>query len=90
MMNSKISGHIVIMEPSFFFTILEINYKYNHFQQTFFQLYEYLYYNFLLKVTRTQDRPLASGELSYFQALSFLGLQLSGALAILLTFNWYT
>ncbi|VDQ08284.1 unnamed protein product [Trichobilharzia regenti] len=40
-------------------------------------------------VKRTKDRPLASGSLTYFQALSFLGLQLSASLVILLQLNWY-
>lgn len=39
------------------------------------------------KVSRTQLRPLASGEISTRQALAFLGLQLSAGLAILTTFN---
>ncbi|XP_052213724.1 4-hydroxybenzoate polyprenyltransferase, mitochondrial-like isoform X2 [Dreissena polymorpha] len=42
------------------------------------------------KVERTKSRPLASGELTYFQALSFLGLNLSLALGILLQLNWYS
>ncbi|CAH1777530.1 unnamed protein product [Owenia fusiformis] len=42
------------------------------------------------KVTRTKDRPLASGDLSHTQAFWFLGSQLSIALAILLQFNWYS
>ncbi|CAH8857751.1 unnamed protein product [Trichobilharzia szidati] len=41
-------------------------------------------------VKRTKDRPLASGSLTYFQALSFLGLQLSASLVILLQLNWYS
>ncbi|KAK0063913.1 4-hydroxybenzoate polyprenyltransferase mitochondrial-like isoform X2 [Biomphalaria pfeifferi] len=42
------------------------------------------------KVARTKTRPLASGELTYFQALVFLGTQLSCALAILLQLNTYS
>uniref|UniRef100_A0A2C9KGD6 4-hydroxybenzoate polyprenyltransferase, mitochondrial n=1 Tax=Biomphalaria glabrata TaxID=6526 RepID=A0A2C9KGD6_BIOGL len=42
------------------------------------------------KVARTKARPLASGELTYFQALVFLGTQLSCALAILLQLNTYS
>lgn len=42
------------------------------------------------KVTRTKDRPLAAGQLTNFKALTFLGLQLSVSLAILLTMNWNT
>ena len=42
------------------------------------------------KVERTQNRPITSGELSKFDALVFLGGQLSIALLILLQFNWYT
>ncbi|ESO82324.1 hypothetical protein LOTGIDRAFT_170102 [Lottia gigantea] len=41
-------------------------------------------------VERTKTRPLASGELSSFEALVFLGSQLSLALAILLQFNLYS
>ncbi|XP_060584093.1 4-hydroxybenzoate polyprenyltransferase, mitochondrial-like [Ruditapes philippinarum] len=40
------------------------------------------------KVERTKTRPLASGELTPFQALVFLGGNLSLALAILLQLNW--
>jgi 4-hydroxybenzoate polyprenyltransferase len=41
-------------------------------------------------VARTRERPLASGSLSPYQALSFLALQLSTGLAILLQFNQTT
>ncbi|KAK0520167.1 Para-hydroxybenzoate--polyprenyltransferase, mitochondrial precursor (PHB:polyprenyltransferase) [Tilletia horrida] len=41
-------------------------------------------------VERTSSRPLAAGELTMFQAWSFLGLQLSGGLAVLLNLNWYS
>ncbi|GFR93609.1 4-hydroxybenzoate polyprenyltransferase, mitochondrial [Elysia marginata] len=41
------------------------------------------------KVERTKSRPLAGGELTQFQALVFLGSQLSCALAILLQLNLY-
>jgi len=39
------------------------------------------------QVERTQDRPLASGQLQPFHALSFLAFKLSLGLGILLTFN---
>ena len=42
------------------------------------------------RVERTKDRPLASGQVSQFQALTFLGLQLSASLGILLTLNMNT
>ncbi|XP_064604542.1 4-hydroxybenzoate polyprenyltransferase, mitochondrial-like isoform X2 [Liolophura sinensis] len=42
------------------------------------------------KVERTKLRPLASGELNTFQALCFLGLNLSLALGVLLQLNWYS
>ncbi|XP_014677154.1 PREDICTED: 4-hydroxybenzoate polyprenyltransferase, mitochondrial-like isoform X1 [Priapulus caudatus] len=41
------------------------------------------------KVARTKGRPLASGELTNVQALAFLGLNLTAALAILLQLNNY-
>ncbi|XP_033111358.1 4-hydroxybenzoate polyprenyltransferase, mitochondrial-like [Anneissia japonica] len=41
-------------------------------------------------VFRTKSRPIAAGEISRFQALVFLGAQLSAALAILLSFNTYS
>jgi 4-hydroxybenzoate polyprenyltransferase len=41
------------------------------------------------KVERTANRPLASGSMTPFRALSFLGLQLSAGLAILTQLNWY-
>ncbi|XP_071485878.1 4-hydroxybenzoate polyprenyltransferase, mitochondrial-like [Diadema antillarum] len=41
-------------------------------------------------VERTKVRPIAAGEITRFQALVFLGCQLSAALAILLSFNWYS
>jgi 4-hydroxybenzoate polyprenyltransferase len=37
------------------------------------------------RVTRTKDRPLASGELTQAQAFGFLGAQLATGLAILMT-----
>lgn len=40
-------------------------------------------------VERTQSRPLASGMITPFQALKFLGLQLSAGLAILTQLNYY-
>ncbi|XP_041348481.1 4-hydroxybenzoate polyprenyltransferase, mitochondrial-like isoform X2 [Gigantopelta aegis] len=42
------------------------------------------------KVERTKLRPLASGEITHFQALVFLGSQLGLALAILLQLNTYS
>ncbi|VDO38890.1 unnamed protein product [Brugia timori] len=45
---------------------------------------------FYVKVERTQSRPLASGELSNRQALSVLAVLLSGSLAILLQFSWFS
>ena len=43
-----------------------------------------------LKVARTKNRPLVTGEVSQFQALTFLGGQLSIGLTILLQLNWYS
>ncbi|CAI2173498.1 18931_t:CDS:2 [Funneliformis geosporum] len=42
------------------------------------------------KVERTANRPLASGVVNPFQALTFLGIQLSAGLAVLTQFNWYS
>ncbi|CAG2254678.1 COQ2 [Mytilus edulis] len=42
------------------------------------------------KVERTKLRPLASGELTYFQGLCCLGGMLSVSLGILLQLNWYS
>ncbi|XP_076447823.1 4-hydroxybenzoate polyprenyltransferase, mitochondrial-like isoform X2 [Babylonia areolata] len=42
------------------------------------------------KVERTKQRPLASGELTHFQALVFLASQLSISLGILLQLNTYS
>ncbi|XP_076853846.1 4-hydroxybenzoate polyprenyltransferase, mitochondrial [Brachyhypopomus gauderio] len=42
------------------------------------------------KVFRTAMRPLAAGQISQFQALVFLGGQLSLALAVLLSLNYYS
>ncbi|XP_026542937.1 4-hydroxybenzoate polyprenyltransferase, mitochondrial [Notechis scutatus] len=42
------------------------------------------------KVVRTANRPLAAGELTHFQALVFLGTQLSLALGVLLCLNYYS
>lgn len=42
------------------------------------------------RVTRTRDRPLASGELTMKQATIFLGGQLSVGLAVLLSLNPYS
>ncbi|RUS23663.1 UbiA prenyltransferase family [Jimgerdemannia flammicorona] len=44
----------------------------------------------LSQVERTKVRPLASGAITPFQALSFLGLQLSCGLAVLTQLNWYS
>ncbi|XP_002737946.1 4-hydroxybenzoate polyprenyltransferase, mitochondrial-like [Saccoglossus kowalevskii] len=41
-------------------------------------------------VTRTQDRPIAAGDVSMYQALAFLALQLSVGLSILLQLNNYS
>ncbi|XP_030646874.1 4-hydroxybenzoate polyprenyltransferase, mitochondrial [Chanos chanos] len=42
------------------------------------------------RVSRTASRPIASGEISRFQALVFLGGQLSLALGVLLCLNYYS
>ncbi|XP_057340108.1 4-hydroxybenzoate polyprenyltransferase, mitochondrial isoform X2 [Microplitis mediator] len=42
------------------------------------------------KVARTKDRPLVAGDIKPFQALVFLGGQLSLGLLILLQLNWYS
>lgn len=42
------------------------------------------------KVERTQQRPLACSEISMFNALVFLGVELSLGLLILLQLNWYS
>ncbi|KAK4058785.1 Para-hydroxybenzoate--polyprenyltransferase, mitochondrial precursor (PHB:polyprenyltransferase) [Microbotryomycetes sp. JL221] len=42
------------------------------------------------KVERTKSRPLASGEITPFKALTFLGVQLSVGLAVLTQLNWYS
>ncbi|GCB80566.1 hypothetical protein scyTo_0017230 [Scyliorhinus torazame] len=42
------------------------------------------------KVARTGSRPIAAGEVSRFQALVFLGGQLSLALVVLLCLNYYS
>ena len=38
---------------------------------------------------RTKDRPLASGTVTSTQAVTFLGLQLTAGLGVLLQLNWY-
>ncbi|XP_029455425.1 4-hydroxybenzoate polyprenyltransferase, mitochondrial isoform X1 [Rhinatrema bivittatum] len=42
------------------------------------------------KVERTASRPIAAGDISYFQSLVFLGGQLSLALCVLLSLNYYS
>ncbi|XP_060763057.1 4-hydroxybenzoate polyprenyltransferase, mitochondrial isoform X2 [Neoarius graeffei] len=42
------------------------------------------------KVSRTARRPIAAGQISQFQALVFLGGQLSLALGVLLCLNYYS
>ncbi|KAM4706440.1 4-hydroxybenzoate polyprenyltransferase, mitochondrial [Discoglossus pictus] len=42
------------------------------------------------KVERTASRPIASGDISQFQSLVFLGGQLSLALGVLLCLNYYS
>ncbi|KAI9355319.1 4-hydroxybenzoate polyprenyl transferase [Zopfochytrium polystomum] len=42
------------------------------------------------KVERTRSRPIASNQVTQFQALVFLGAQLSVGLAVLLQLNWYS
>jgi hypothetical protein len=44
----------------------------------------------IFQVLRTKNRPLVTGEITYFQALTFLGGQLSLGLLILLQLNWYS
>ncbi|KAJ6509952.1 4-hydroxybenzoate polyprenyl transferase [Mycena vitilis] len=41
-------------------------------------------------VARTKERPLARGDISHRQALTFLGAQLSVGLAVLVQLNWYS
>ncbi|KDN42736.1 4-hydroxybenzoate polyprenyl transferase [Tilletiaria anomala UBC 951] len=41
-------------------------------------------------VERTKSRPIASGQVSHFQALVFLGAQLSTGLAVLVNLNTYS
>jgi len=41
-------------------------------------------------VARTKDRPLARGDITAAQAFGFLGLQLTGGLAVLTQLNWYS
>jgi 4-hydroxybenzoate polyprenyltransferase len=45
--------------------------------------------DFDAQVARTKSRPLASGTLTPFQAITFLGAQLSVGLAVLLSLNNY-
>jgi 4-hydroxybenzoate polyprenyltransferase len=44
----------------------------------------------LTKVSRTKSRPLAAGDLTAFQAVTFLAGQLSIGLAVLTQLNWYS
>ncbi|KAG1710437.1 4-hydroxybenzoate polyprenyltransferase, mitochondrial [Nymphon striatum] len=46
--------------------------------------------DFDIKVERTKTRPLAANQITNFNALTFLGCQLSLSLLILLQFNWYS
>lgn len=48
-----------------------------------------MYLSDLEKVARTENRPIAAGEISRSQAFVFLGGQLSLALAVLLCLNYY-
>ncbi|KAM5534269.1 hypothetical protein V8D89_010879 [Ganoderma adspersum] len=41
-------------------------------------------------VERTKTRPLAAGELTSTQAVTFLGLQLTAGLGVLTQLNWYS
>lgn len=41
------------------------------------------------QVARTTQRPLAAGTMTPFQALCFLGVELSCGLAVLLQLNWF-
>ncbi|GAC96542.1 para-hydroxybenzoate-polyprenyltransferase [Pseudozyma hubeiensis SY62] len=41
-------------------------------------------------VERTKSRPLAAGDITQFQALCFLGVQLSAGLAVLVNLNLYS
>ncbi|GJE84479.1 4-hydroxybenzoate polyprenyl transferase [Phanerochaete sordida] len=41
-------------------------------------------------VERTKDRPIARGDLTRRQAFGFLGVQLTGGLAVLTQLNWYS
>eukprot|EP01138_Halocafeteria_seosinensis_P012306 gb/GECG01012575.1/.p1 GENE.gb/GECG01012575.1/~~gb/GECG01012575.1/.p1 ORF type:complete len:410 (+),score=17.07 gb/GECG01012575.1/:1-1230(+) len=42
------------------------------------------------QVARTTQRPLAAGTMTPFQALCFLGVELSCGLAVLLQLNWFS
>ncbi|WVN85824.1 4-hydroxybenzoate polyprenyl transferase [Cryptococcus depauperatus CBS 7841] len=42
------------------------------------------------QVERTKTRPLAAGDVTQFQALTFLGGQLTAGLAVLTQLNWYS
>jgi len=41
-------------------------------------------------VERTKERPLARGDITTSQAFTFLGLQLSAGLGVLVQLNWYS
>lgn len=45
---------------------------------------------FAKRIERTKNRPIARGDVTQFQALTFLGVQLSAGLAILTQLNWYS
>ena len=42
-----------------------------------------------VKLERTKERPLASGEITQKQAFVFLSAQLTAGLGVLLQLNWY-
>ena len=44
---------------------------------------------FLKKKARTKERPLARGDITQNQAITFLGAQLTAGLGVLLQLNWY-
>jgi len=42
-----------------------------------------------MKLERTRERPLAIGDITQKQALTFLSVQLTAGLVVLLQLNWY-